>query len=213
MKERPILFSGPMVRAILEGRKTQTRRVVDFDRVGTTKDYQVERGCFGADGFDIIEFGGPQQRIIRKPWTADHIKAWLKCPYGQPGDRLWVRETWSQVPEYKPVPYPENCPKVYYRADNDRPTWAERPWRPSMFMYRWASRITLEIVSVRVERLQEISENDAKAEGVKAHLELNTDGWRTLVDDYKDLWESINSKSHPWDSNPFVWCIEFRRLQ
>lgn len=217
MKERPILFSAPMVRAILDGRKTQTRRIAKV-----TSD-----GC--KEGF-ITPLSGFVPRSIE-----NHISY---CPYGKPGDRLWVRETWSREKS------PYHCNAIFYRADGESYgkqyalSFVEREskWRPSIHMPRWASRILLEITCVRVERLQDISENDAVFEGLKALTKddgltikygiPDRDGypgnddhgwdWRdwnvSPVLAYKKLWESINGQGS-WDLNPWVWCITFEVLQ
>ena len=177
MKERPILFSAPMVRAILVGTKTQTRRVVKLGPSG--------RAHFGGRNWHL---GDP-----------DVIKA---CPYGQLGDRLWVREAW--------MPVEHDSQPVRYRASN--PSYAGK-WRPSIHMPRWASRILLEIGSVRVERLLDISEADAEAEGVDFIRRVpDVDETMTAVELYEALWESINGPGS-WDANPFVWCVEFKRVQ
>ena len=162
MKERPIIFSAPMVRAILDGRKTQTRRVVKPQPVGG----------------DRIERDGSGWVVGR---MRDSENAWrpLPCPFGQPGDGLWVRETWSGLHVFRNTAplerksfvgdgYPYMREDVWYWADGE-PEYGdwERP-RPSIHMPRWASRLTLEITGVRVERLQEISEADAEAEGFAA---------------------------------------------
>jgi len=176
VKERPILFSGPMVRAILAGRKTQTRRVV--------KPQHIPAGV----------------RTLRwENQDAAELQHSARCPYGVPGDRLWVRETWQ--------PGPDDC--VYYRADNDP---NENQWKPSIHMPRWASRITLEVVSVRVERVQDIGHIGAKAEGVEI---CDYDGrllpWQRQIGNFQKLWDSINGKGS-WGSNPWVWVVEFRRV-
>jgi len=197
MKERPILFSGPMVRAILDGSKTQTRRVVKHS---------------GDMEFD------PQDPHYGPYWLAyvagdamgEDVK--VRCPYGTPGDRLWVRETFAQGVE--------GCPGgISYRADHfdpkgDGPAHPMK-WRPSIFMPRIASRILLEITDVRVQQLQEISADDCRAEGHPADWsrspdpEVHNDAAR---DWYMDLWQSING-SDSWHANPWVWAITFRRLQ
>lgn len=180
MKERPILFSAPMVRSILEGRKTQTRRVIKqpgLDMVESVIDYN---GYFTWDTFDY------DLRPL--------------CPYGHPGDRLWVRETFGisahngVVPFYKAT---EAIALVY-------------KWKPSIHMPRWASRITLEIVNVRVERLQDISAEDCIAEGVLSTLREH-DAVIDLRDKYRALWESINGPGS-WEINPWAWVIEFKRI-
>ncbi|WP_175946727.1 hypothetical protein [Burkholderia pyrrocinia] len=169
MKERPILFSGPMVRAILDGRKTQTRRVVKLPHMNSLGEWEPttiggENGGRTAAGETV-----PLQGGIWHTRTGDC----LMCPHGQPGDRLWVRETW-QHSNHPFGPYESDC-VVFYRADylNDplgpdlerSADGIRREWRPSIHMPRGAGRITLEITGVRVERLQSISEADAIAEG------------------------------------------------
>lgn len=234
MKERPILFSGPMVRAILDGRKTQTRRVLKPD----TKDY------------------------------------WNSCPYGVTGDRLWVRETSAIISV-------DGCSVFIARAERMPPgktlaqtdggleifsvepgvaAWAAKHadcerWKPSIFMPRWASRIALEITNVRMERLQEISEEDAEAEGCEPHVSAASgvdvpwwQGYEDLGDGelihqqfhgtmpppwmvdpkrmkelphlnydarraFEILWNSINAKRAPWGSNPWVWVLTFKQVQ
>ena len=218
MTEKPILFSGPMIRAILEGRKTQTRRVIDFSRVSS----RVGPFCCGPDGYDTVA----DKLIERVPWTANRIMQMLKCPYGGPGDRLWVRETWgcdpndwAGGPEYcKPlIVYKASWPDEYITVNHCKGT--EYPasgeyhwgWHPSIFMPRWASRITLEVEQVRVQRVQEISEDDALAEGID---QCNSSvGW-IVRERFQRLWDTING-THPgrsWSDNPWVWCVSFRRL-
>lgn len=195
MKERPILFSAPMVQALLEGRKTQTRRIVKP---------QPEWAKYGA------MFWKHKVAMI-------HVHA---CPHGKPGDRLWVKETHAFIwpDEYEPENL-KDC-NIEYRSDTDGKAlpgdWPEesrddpeRPkWRPSIFMPRWASRILLEITAVRVERLQDISEDDAIAEGCFALGDCEC----TAVRQYRDLWESINGTTS-WGANPWVWVVEFRRVE
>lgn len=188
VKERPILFSGPMVQAILSGRKTQTRRVIKGK--GT---WSVEE----ADDFSNRKWPGFQDEY--GTWTD------MECPYGYPTDRLWVRETH----------YVESAGNqdevgrfvVYRSTDKDAPV---SKWTPSIHMPRWASRITLEIKAVRVERLQDISEEDAKAEGVKESIVLPGDRG-SFVPAFGNLWCEINGV-HSWASNPWVWVISFKRI-
>lgn len=168
MKERPILFSGPMVRAILSGAKTQTRRVV--------KGVALE---WLAEGFTPEFVASPDNYV---------------CPYGQSCDRLWVRETFWQ---------PRDKSETLFKADGAILGCGK--WKPSIHMPRWASRITLEIVSVRVERLNDISEQDARAEGAPP---LDATGYRG---GFFHLWQSINGHDS-LDANPWVWVVEFRRL-
>lgn len=198
MKEHPILFRGPMVKAILAGTKTQTRRIVKPQPV---------------DGDRIIHTaGGWEVGRLR-----DSENAWrdLKCPHGKPGERLWVRETHSAR---------HGC--VEYRADRKAESDAGLPWghiydekirwTPSIFMKREHSRITLEITDVRVERLQDISEEGAIAEGTQEPSlcalggELAQAAW-TERQVYSRLWNKINGKG-AWDLNQWVWVISFKRV-
>lgn len=192
MKERPIIFSAPMVRAILSGAKTQTRRVMKV---------RCHSICENDDG-------------KLWPWSEDVELTedfWHPCPFGQPGDRLWVRETWGALPHMLGGFQRES---LRYRADgeyqNEHGAWR---WRPSIHMPRWASRITLEITGVRVERLQDISEADAKAEGVSMPdgTPAPPDFW-SYQQEFRHLWEQINGPGS-WDANPWVWVIEFKRLE
>ncbi|WP_150428839.1 hypothetical protein [Dechloromonas sp. CZR5] len=199
MKERPILFSGPMVRAILAGRKTQTRRVA----IKTSQ----------PDNVYITDFDAEQSMIEIEN---KHLGAryWKQCPYGQPGDRLWVRENGWERPERTAKMMREGAdtwPQYTYAADNwsnqdraDFKAWGFRN-RPSIHMPRWASRILLEIVDIRIEKLQDISEADAEAEGPPKNFNL----WR---DNFCALWQQINGGGS-WDTNPWVWVVEFKRLQ
>lgn len=187
MKERPILFSGSMVRAIREGRKTQTRRVIK-PQPECLKDLQAIQYHL-ATGEPLIVGRG--------------------CPYGKPGDRLWVKETFTLTQHNLPV----------YRADSrdkDGKFWPSVHsdpdgvlWKPSIYMPRWASRITLEIESVRGERLQEISNEDCWNEGMcdatNPELKANRK-W------FSELWESINGVGS-WDLNQWVWVIEFKEVK
>lgn len=194
-KERPIIFSSKMVKAILDNRKTQTRRVVK-PQPGSDK----ER----AHNFDNGAWGFFQRGFSDGVWALEG-KGWF-CPYGKPGDRLWVREAFCFGDDFN------GHEAIYFRADNPG---GEYVWKPSIFMSRSLSRITLEITGVRVERMQEISESDAQAEGI------NLNGFRSGFDgiagrehriEFARLWDSINGKKHPWASNPFVWVIEFKRV-
>ena len=212
-KERPILFKDEMVRAILDGQKTQTRRIAkEFD---------------GLQDMDKLLARFPNQE---------------GCPYGKPGELLWVRETWASAQHGI----------VAYRADGECGSWMHdggggliwqrhggilgsgtpnRPeewrgqmfglskfggkWRPSIFMPRWASRILLEITAVRVERLNAISESDAMAEGVTEDFRPSLDSMGLCSNyrvAYRNLWELINGPGL-WDANPWVWVVEFKRVQ
>jgi hypothetical protein len=220
VKERPILFTGPMVRAILDGRKTQTRRVAKVQKIpmwqfwtgfwepDNPEDYEVEPGTWmGAIEYDTFDGRQYDEHIIGK------------CPYGKPGDRLWVRETFATR-----HPYDLEEEHLTYRADylelSEGILSAGWGWKPSILMPRAASRITLEVTSVSVERLQDITEADAIAEGVytneqaieKLGLPKDTKLTGACVDKYRIVWESINAKKYPWESNPWVWVIEFKKL-
>lgn len=221
MRERPILFSGEMVHAILEGRKTQTRRLVTpgagqewltpatidkvrrFERTGEWWTMAVEGGHIGS----------------------------VRCPYGQPGDRLWVREAFAPVDrnghkcaardaafvvlsdgaqKYRDGAYFPPLPKYQQGAFDGI------KWRPSIHMPRWASRITLVVTDVRVERLQDISERDACAEGVKPSgptFEADDAEFGDARTAFHFLWDGINGKRAPWSSNPWVWVVSFARLE
>jgi hypothetical protein len=208
MKERPILFSAPMVRAILDGRKTQTRRIVDQRAfIETDRDAAPGRGHIEQSN-DL--FGAYAIELLRRP-------------YGSVGDRLWVRETHAQfaVGEGMDRPVPQ-C--VAYRATCDGDGGFDyvngrgevmrikvTKWTPAIYMPRWASRIALEVTGVRVERLQQISEEDARLEGVGPDSTQlppnNTHRWA-----FHRLWDSINAKRSPWSSNPWVWVVSFKRV-
>ena len=194
MKERPILFSAPMVRALLDGSKTQTRRVVK-----PTPEWIGQSGVLSYRG----RVGLPH----------------ALCPYGQPGDRLWVRETWARDDEDGGLCYRADIGKVGDADDWERNRLDGVPrfrWRPSMHMPRAASRISLEITEVRVERLQDISEDDALAEGCSSTAIVHEDGedytGHYASEEYQDLWESINGPGS-WDTNPWVWAVSFKRLE
>lgn len=177
MKERPILFSAPMVRALLAGTKTQTRR------------------------------------LVAEPHRSSR--------YGQLGDRLWVRETWGAADRFYEGHDLDEPRVVAYRADRSAIQWDAEPprkipacdlntwnwdsikWKPSIFMPRWASRITLEITEMRTQRLQDISADDAKAEGFDGSV-FDAVHW------YSMLWDQINGPGS-WKSNPWAWAISFRR--
>lgn len=196
-KERPILFSGPMVRALLAGAKTQTRRIVKPQP--DVKHWQGLQRMSPKDG-------KARFRIVA-PDFPDDERDDILCPYGQPGDRLWVRETWQCIAGTKQAasivrqPVPPVRGWIEYAA-----TPSEEPpprWRPSIHMPRWASRILLELTGVRVERLRDITPDDCRAEGGPYDSPLDQLAW------YRDLWESINGHGS-WLANPWVWCLSFR---
>jgi hypothetical protein len=201
MKERPIIFNGPMVRAILEGRKTQTRRALKLQNDVATKVAEYHTG--------EPSLGFAYYRKIGGVW---HRSLPFACPFGKVGDRLWVKETFAIYGD-------EEKYVMHYKADRD--SWPTKGcgWRPSIHMPRRASRITLEITNVRVERLQDISDEDAKAEGVYA-FHSQSPGleakpyYRSLYSPtelFQMLWDSINGEG-AWDCNEWVWVIEFKRV-
>lgn len=242
MKERPILFSAPMVQAILKGRKTQTRRVI--------KGGFPNAGPLAKLNYSHPDWQGPM------------------CPYGKPGDRLWVRESWGYhglhshgnlheaMVKYhadgadRKIPFTsfkkmmDSAPKQNFpqpadwdELDADEKHWRHCEWmqdwwqkqnqKPSIHMFRWASRITLEITNVRVERLQDISGEDAEREGVEM-AEVGdmteipsswiTKGWMPSLTSksyragFAVLWDKINGKKAPWSDNPWVWVVEFTKI-
>jgi len=202
MKEYPILFNGEMVRAIMDGIKTVTRRLIKRGVVG--------RMMLGNQKLWPHEYDGKEADCSSKP---------VSCPCGVPGDRLWVRETWGDLtadhPRCKDGQKPKQGDRIVYRANpaddyqwgSGKPSQGDFCWRPSIYMPRWASRLTLEVVSVRVERMQEIDEMDATHEGIEKHIGIHA------RHDFSILWDSINAKrGYGWDANPWVWVIEFKQL-
>lgn len=192
MKERPIQFKGEMVRAILEGRKSQTRRTKGL------KDINEEPDCwkpfwFNDRGQNLIVSWESVNRLV-----APNIET--KCPYGKKGHRLWVKET------YRVFSGDEGTNGIFYKADGKFIN--SFLWKSSMFMPRWASRILLEITDISVERLQDISEKDATSEGVAFTKYLNANARYHFM----ELWNKINGKC-PWELNPWVWVINFRKIK
>lgn len=248
MKERPILFSGEMVKAILEGRKTMTRRIIKVQPPKDGADYQVCRILAG-DRRNVGKY-----RWVNKNCLAAHINTpYFSLPW-ENGDRLWVKETFSVDEiitgsnsnetfssgciEYKygRAKYfnfstnpsePEEIPFDDYRREKLIAMYDSQigDWRPSIFMPRWASRITLEVTDIRVERLQDITEGDVEKEGINQHPYEYADstyyderpeiaGLEANISAFAGLWDSINGKNPDkrWNANPWVWVIEFRRI-
>ncbi|EPJ7225837.1 hypothetical protein D4M60_10030 [Klebsiella pneumoniae] len=219
MKERGMIFNGEMVRAILDGRKTQTRRPIKWKQTRFTEIGEREDGS-------------------KWPWSEDAEHAcdfWHPCPFGAVGDRIWVRETWGVVShafsddglmiDWVPdrpataiheMPFGNGYYSGYaiYAADGDF-TWGDDDgyedgrscWKPSIHMPRAASRILLEITNVRVERLRSMSQDDARAEGVIAASGPLEAGLA-----FRELWDSIYGEES-WKANPWVWVIEFKRVE
>lgn len=215
-KERPILFSAPMVRAILEGRKTQTRRVVKSSMLGAEPFYTTGKVIHDLPRQPGSWLEYRHRRQDEPGFDGSQASYLLRSKYGDVGDRLWVRETWYQA--FKRT---ETSPGCVYRADDNgrdlNPGWSPNGngggWRPSIHMPRWASRITLEITGVRVERLQDISEADAAAEGVafSPYAWSEHEAPKNNVDSFECLWTAING-AESWAANPWCWVIEFKRV-
>lgn len=200
-KERPILFSGPMVRAILEGRKSQTRRIVREQ--------------------DIPFVTNVTHQYLSGEWDQRPL------PYGQIGDRLWVRETWRETENmwgYKadnlvrPKALKNTDALISFFSQHCTTPVDALKWRPSIHMPRLASRLLLEVTNVRVERLQEISVNDALEEGITrnrygCHRHNEIGGCVTMIEGFMELWDSINAqRGYGWDTNPWVWVVKFKRV-
>ncbi|EMS8649873.1 hypothetical protein V5C53_000372 [Klebsiella pneumoniae] len=200
MKERGMIFNGEMVRAILDGRKTQTRRPIKWKQTRFTEIGEREDGS-------------------KWPWSEDAEHAcdfWHPCPFGAVGDRIWVREAFRVHSRATDVA------TLVYKA-SERNSWTEQTrrvpvavcnkpatpekWTPSLHMPRWASRILLEITGVRVERLRSMSQDDARAEGVIAASGPMEAGLA-----FRELWDSIYGEES-WKANPWVWVIEFKRIE
>ena len=195
MKERPILFKGPLVRAILSGQKTVTRRLL-----------KMPHGFWETSA------------------TGELVPIPANCPYGKPGDRLWVRETWARVGNCDPgyLTFAATYPACLPPELENIPAASEIRWKPSIHMFRRDSRILLEITEVRVERLQDISDAEIEREGIDldaladgqdrydmCHAGSGADGRPTLRTAWRHLWESTGGD---WDANPWVWVVEFKRV-
>lgn len=250
MKQRPIIFDAESVQAILASRKSQTRRVVSFKHVLSPSQKRIGfEQCQDPNLFrcDYPSRGFPRLHVpVRHP--EDPKFPWADCGCNtlearwEPGDLLWVKETWADTNG-------ENGPMISYQAGGDRflvdecypveysrypgcqfTMWCgdlrrgepDHSWRSPIHMPKWASRLTLRVTDVRVERLQEISEADAKAEGVELaeyETELPADPpgqagiVRSFVHPFRDRWQQTTGKRAPWDSNPWVWVVEFERVE
>ncbi|WP_234262284.1 ASCH domain-containing protein [Klebsiella aerogenes] len=204
MKERGMIFNGEMVRAILDGRKTQTRRIMkvqpepsksrpgDFWFSSKKLESMVHISDFAPGNSPIADY---------HLFIQEHC-----CPFGAVGDRIWVRETWARYN------IDQNSHDLAYRATTPADWPEEGRWRPSIHMPRWASRILLEITDVRLERLQDISEADAEAEGITAATSIITPPHAVYRVGYRHLWESLYGEDS-WQANPWVWVIKFKRIE
>lgn len=190
MREIPILFSTPMVQAILDGRKSMTRRVIKPQPF--PKWIECGRENIGDWQWCFYDANGGYGLLKQH------------CPYGQPGDRLWVRETWAELSQFHNLN--SEIERYIYKADEDA---TPLKWKPSIFMPKEAARIWLEVVNVRVERLQEITYEDCLREGMW--------NYGTDVDTlaaFQELWQNLNAKrGYDWNINPWVWAISFRRVE
>lgn len=219
MKERGMIFNGEMVRAILDGRKTQTRRIMK------PQPEPCPRGghWWPSNVFKTMLHVEDEMQNGKGGWGGLVGDA---CPFGDVGDRIWVRETWAEAGASAPdlklyrANYPEHVPSIYENV----PPAEEIRWTPSIHMPRTASRIQLEITDVRVERLNAISEEDAEAEGIDMEAlydsqdcydciaDHNMTGRPTVTGAFKYLWASIYG-AESWNANPWVWVIEFKRVE
>lgn len=192
MAEYPILFSGDMVKAILDGHKSQTRRIVKGKWLPLVE--------------EVLRVNGK--------WVWSTVDYDLTTPYGQVGDRLWVRETWEMDCYGDNWNEPYQC-DVLYRADGEK-LMSHQRWKPSIHMPRWASRIDLEVTGIRVERLQAMTEEDAEAEGFCWSATGPWDNYDVISaqEQFGTLWDTLNAKrGYSWQSNPWVWVIEFKQVE
>jgi hypothetical protein len=219
MKEKPILFSTPMVQSILIDEKTQTRRTINH--FGNSFHYEMLLCDWGLSGIPFLVENNIWEWTLQTE-VDDNVTFKFKCPYGQMGDILWVRET------FRIINHSGTASKYFYKADacetdlNDK----KIKWKPSIFMPKEACRIKLKIIDIRVERIQDISEKDSKSEGVLLHERGKH--WLNYIDQsykmtqfiynlysakesYKSLWTLINGRDS-WNNNPWVWVIEFKRI-
>jgi hypothetical protein len=219
-KEIPMLFSTPMVQAILNKLKNQTRRTKGLDKINENP-----------NNWEFVGLGpNPENEkddALHAYFKIVGTDTWMhiKCPYGIIGDILWVRETWINGPNY-----PEFGERYRYKASESKQFISEWKWKPSIFMPKAACRIKLQVEKINVERLNDISKIDAISEGIEYKEMLAVDGFffmfknylarkrdllhwnRNPIDSYESLWDKINDKGS-WDKNPWVWVIKFRILE
>lgn len=223
MKERQILYKGPMVRAILAGEKTQTRRVViPTQTPPRVAPLRMEPWIINGQQ-ETDDQGLPCWAGYHPDYPGE--AKWFSCPYGKPGDQLWVREAWQarsprgiEWTTYKPSERegyaPADWTVRYAATDENFAEWSG--WNPSIHMPRWASRITQTITDVRVERVGDITEADAQAEGVlewaRSHCSRDPEDELHAWAYFELMWNSVNKSDYCWDMNPFVWVITFETL-
>lgn len=223
MKERPVIFNGEMVSAILDGRKTQTRRIVsrsaDIESISTHLDW-VHSGAYGTHRPSDKEYANKAESLktsgLHAFRDANGKLFGLHCPFGYTGDRLWVRETFMDLTGTGIEATTGKFEGFAYRADTPAGSYGDEvrkeyglKWTPSLHMPRKACRILLEITAVRVERLNDISDGDAIREGCNAAAMRSGD---CVADVFARLWSSIYG-GDSWNANPWVWVIEFRRVE
>jgi len=204
MNEKPILFNGAMVRAILNDNKTQTRRVIK-----PQPDILPGSDCVDGNWYEQNKYG-------------DSISILDRCPYGKDGEQLWVRETWAtdgvgqngDMDFISPSSLPPNA-EIHFRASIARDDkWRVAKWRPSIHMPRKLSRIQLLVKSVKVEQIQDITREDAIAEGTRKLYRCPQWIGNEPLDSFNELWESINKKrGFGWEMNPWVWVVGFERIE
>ncbi len=227
MKERPIIMGADSVMAILGGRKTQTRRVVKPQPIHMPEGAYIDPYNHNYEHFTAWTLD--DKMLLNCGGNIKNTAHW-KCPYGVIGDRLWVRESWASLGFHEDnvpihvlkdndgiehdVVYSAECPDFEWLDENGSCEYNKNGtqashWKSPMFMPRWASRITLEITAIRVERLQDITEDDAIKEGFHNYgTEVDT------LDAFCEAWQSLNAKrGYPWESNPWVWVVSFKVVQ
>lgn len=224
MKERPILMSGPNIPPLLDGSKTQTRRALRASLVESINfmggNGDDELATIDSADIKFMEWRdddgkvhGPEWCVASAEYPEEGVVPLGQCPHGVPGDRLWVKETWMHreggvMRDAAGGVEDSFDDEIIYRAAQPN---AIGRWKPSIFMPRWASRILLEVTAIRVERLQDISEADAWAEGCEGYDDDVTGG-KSGYREYAELWESINGAGS-WLENPWVWVVEFKRIE
>jgi len=215
---KPILFRTDMVRAILDGTKTQTRRIIKPQPKEGSSGFKLCRPLDDCFGKECIKQFGVMYKPPKKEWLDDTHPMWnfVKCPYGQPGNKLWVRETFAYCEDMGILDADGNPADHLYKADEPWDTEWGGKWTPSIYMPRELSRIILEITNIRVERVQDITGEDAIKEGWPKEEEMfplmNAEDKALLW--FKKLWDKLNLKrGYGWDGNQWVWVLDFKRVE